>query len=327
MKTHDLSTVLHNHADLPETAHAVRMAGLHSRVRRVRRRRAFVAMACALLVLVGGAVVTTRSLPDSQPAAPEPFPEYWAGSKVLAQTAGASPGPVTLDFTPTGPLEGLGLAYECAIGPEYSIDKEYLGVTLSIDGHAVYQDTCGRNRRGVGNEEMRKWWRPGQKSVVRLTVAGRTDEPAVGTTSAPPVVGAAPDGVGIRLAVKRTVPVRDYPLPPPPEKPLLMDGYLRPDADIVLRADPADPNREQKVVVPWRGVAEMHLWTGSPGRLRVVIGGTTIHDYSKYDYSVSSSSGFGGIDYPNLVPGEPVEISVLPEAAQGDWLLMLVEGE
>ncbi|MFI9812347.1 hypothetical protein [Saccharothrix variisporea] len=324
MKPQDLSTVFHDHADLPETAHAVRMAGLHSRVRKVRRRRALVAMACALLVLVGGAVVTTRSVPDSQPAAPKPFPEYLLSSRVLAQASGTTPGPVTLRYTPTTPVEDLRLIFECAIGPEFSLDHEYLSVTLSIDGHAVGQPYCHPGATALWNEETRKWFRPGQESVVRLAVVGRTHETPT-EVSQTPSVDPAPDGVVVRLAVGRQVPVSEYPLPPPPKEPVRLDRFLRSDADIVLRADPADPNREQKVVVPWRGIAQLHLWNGSPGRLRVVIGGVTVSDASNYQYTPGGVTGYAGYNPEHLVPGEPVEIEVVPEAVHGDWLVMLVE--
>lgn len=97
------------------------------------------------------------------------------------------------------------------------------------------------------------------------------------------------------------------------------------DADIVLRADPADPNKPQKVVVPWRGVSALDLTNGSPGRLRVLIGGNTVVDSSNYDYAPSGIVNRTGYDPAELLRGQPVEISVVPEGAHGDWVVMLME--
>ena len=327
MKPHDLSEVLHDHADPPAILHAARMDGLRTRVREVRRRRAFVAVACVVLAVVVGGLVTRPSLLDSRPAVSEPFPEYLLSSRVLAQTSGHTPEPLTIRFTPATDPADIRLIFSCAVGDKHAPgNEESLSVTLSIDGKAVDQAVCSDNETAIGNEEVRKSLRIGQPALVRMTVLGHMSELPWGTTTTP-AVDRAPDGVALRLAVGEHVPVTEYPLPPPPEEPVRVDEYVLDDADIVLRADPADPNKPQKVVVPWRGVSALNLTNGSPGRLRVLIGGNTIVDSSHYDYAPSSIVDQAGYDPTDLVRGQPVEISVVPEGAHGDWVVMLMEDD
>ncbi|NUT49787.1 MAG: hypothetical protein HOV94_21125 [Saccharothrix sp.] len=325
MTPHDLSEVFHNHADPPGILHTDRMDGLRTRVRKARRRRAFAAVAFVALALAGGVLVARPSLLDSQPALPEPFPEYLLTSRVLVQTSGHTPEPLVLRYTPTVAPEDLRLIFSCAIGSKYALgNEEALSVTISIDGKEVDQAVCQDNETSIGNEEMRGILRLGQPAVVRMTVLGHMSELPWGTTTTPPV-DRAPDGVALRLAVGQHLPVTEFPLPPPPQEPVRLDEYVPDDADIVLRADPADPNRPQKVVVPWRGVSALSLWNGSPGRLRVLIGGDTVADGSNYEYAPSGFVDSAGYDRADLIPGQPVEISVVPEGALGDWVLVLTE--
>ncbi|WP_236594795.1 hypothetical protein [Saccharothrix sp. 6-C] len=324
MNPHDVSDVLHHRAGPPEIPHAARMDGVRARVRRVRRRRAFVAVACAVLALVGGTLVTRPALLDSRPAAPEPFPEYLLSSRVLAQTWGHTPEPLTIRFTPTSAPEDLTLIFRCDFGDRHTTgDKQSLSVAISVDGQEVARTACRDDATSTGDRALAGSLRTGRESLVRLTVLGHMSEPPVGTTT--PAVGPAPDGIAIRLAVGEHVPVTEYPLPPPPEEPVRVDEYVGGDADIVLRADPLDPNKPQKVVVAWRGLSSMVLMNGSPGRLRVLVGDVTVADASNYGYTPSGVTGSVGFDPTGLVPGQPVEISVVPEGAQGDWVLALWE--
>lgn len=264
-------------------------------------------------------------MPDFRPAGPEPFPEYLLTSRVLAQSWSRTPEPVVIRFTPTVAPDEITLIFSCAIGDKHANGEEEaaLSVSLTIDGKEVEQTVCQDGATSIDDEEVARNLSTGRESVVRMTVLGHMSELPGGTTT--PAVGQAPDGVAVRLAVGQHVPVTEYPLPPPPEKPVRVDQLVRDDADIVLRADPADPNKPQKVVVPWRGLSSMHLWNGSPGRLRVLVGDDTIADASNYGYGFSGITGGAGHDGAGLVLGQPVEISVVPEGAHGDWIVMLME--
>jgi hypothetical protein len=322
---HGLSEVFHNHADPPEIPHTARMDALRTRVRKVRRRRAFVAVACVALALAGGALVTTPSLLDSQPATPEPFPEYVLSSRVLAQTSGHTPDLVAISFTPTIAPEDVTVIFSCALGKQYTMDNdESLSVLISVDGKEVHRTRCRDGATAIGGEDLSKSLRTGQPALVRMTVLGHMFEMPSDTTPTPPVDRAA-DDIALRLAVGEHLPVTEYPLPPPPKEPLRVDKYVRDDADIILRADPDDPNRPQKVVVPWRGVSAMSVWTGSPVRLRVLIGGTTVTDLSHYEYSFRGNVTNADLGLPDLVPGQLVEIDVVLEGAHGDWVVMMTE--
>ncbi|MEJ2854946.1 MULTISPECIES: hypothetical protein [unclassified Saccharothrix] len=314
MKTHDLSAVLHDHADLPETAHTVRMAALRTRVRRVRRRRAFVAVACVALALVGGAVAGLPSRPDSQPAKPDPFPEHLAGSRIVAQTSGRTPDPLALAFTPSDTAE-LTLFIGCETGT-----KSNLKAVLSIDGKEVKQSPCHSGSTGISTNETRELLVPGRQSVVRLTVLGRIT--SIDTTVEDAAVEPAEDGIAVRLGVGREVPLAEYPMPPAPPEPVEVDGLVH-AADVVLRSDPADPNQPQRIVVPWRAITKTHIVVGSPGRVRVVVAGTTVDDMTSFSYTATGSLNGAVPDFPDLVPGQPVEISAIPEAQHGEWAVMV----
>lgn len=327
MKLHNLNEVFHNHADPPAIPHAARMNGLRTRVRKVRRRRAFVAVACVVLAMVGGMLVTRPSLFDSQPAVPEPFPDYVLTSRVLAQTSGHTPGSLTIRFTPTFAPEDVSVIFTCALGKQYTMDNdEALSVVISFDGKEVHRTTCSDNATSARSEDMRKNLRTGQPVLVRMTVLGHMFEQPSDATPTPPVDRAS-DGIALRLAVGKHLPVTEFPLPPPPEEPVLVDEHVRgsDDADIVLRADPADPNRPQKVVVPWRGLSAVKVWSGSPGRLRVLIGGNTFADHSNYEYAFHGLVTNADYRPTDLVLGQPVEIDVVPEGAHGDWAVILTE--
>ncbi|QFZ18333.1 hypothetical protein [Saccharothrix syringae] len=53
MNPHHPGEVLRERADLPDTPHAARMAGVRARVRAARRRRALAAFACVAPALAG----------------------------------------------------------------------------------------------------------------------------------------------------------------------------------------------------------------------------------------------------------------------------------
>ena len=326
MKQHDLSRVLHEHAQPPEISHTARMDGLRTRVRKARRRRGVVVTACVVLALLGGVLVTKPSLLDSQPAAPDPFPEYVLSSRVLAQTWGRTPDPLEIGFTPTTTApEDVTVLFSCAIGDQYLMgNEESLSVVISLDGEEVHRTDCGPGAISTSGGELRKNLRVGKPALVRMTVLGRMTKSPSEATPTPPV-DRAPDGIALRLAVGEHVPVTEYPLPPPPKVPVRVDDEVRDDADVVLRADPDDPNRPQKVVIPWRGVSALFVWTGSPGRLRVLIGAETVADLSNYEYSLQGIVNGSGYTSTDLVPGQPVEVAVLPEGAHGDWVVMLKE--
>jgi hypothetical protein len=322
---HGLSEVFHQHADPPEIPHTARMDGLRTRVRKVRRRRAFVAVACVAIALAGGALVTTPSLLDSQPAAPEPFPEYVSNSRVLAQTSGHTPDPLAIRFTPTIALDDVRVIFSCSLGKQHTTNNdEALSVLITVDGKEVDRTTCQDGEGALGGGDLSKNLRTGQPALVRMTVLGHMFDTPSETTPTPPVDRAA-DDIALRLAIGEHLEVTEYPLPPPPEEPVRVDDQVRDDADIILRADPADPNRPRKVVVPWRGVSWMSVWTGSPGRIRVLVGGTTAVDLSNYDYSLQGHVIHADVGPTDLVLGQLVEIEVVLEGARGDWVVMLAE--
>lgn len=316
MKPNDLSVVFHDHADVPETAHTVRMAALRSRVRKVRRRRAFVAVACVVLALAGGVLVTTPSRLDSQPAKPEPLREYLLGTRIVAQTSGRTPDALALAFTPSGDSTELTLFADCEVGTGSN-----LKVALSIDGEEVQQFGCGGGPTGFNNTKIQDSLRAGRQSVIRMTVFGRITGPLnvpVEETAVEPAAA----GIALRLGVGRRVPLAEFPMPPAPEKPVEVDDLLH-EADVVLRSDPADPNLPQRVVVPWRPLSRVHTVVGSPGRVRVVVAGVTVDDLTSFTYGATGSMGPAGFESSHLVPGQPVEISVVPEAQRGEWAVML----
>jgi hypothetical protein len=142
----------------------------------------------------------------------------------------------------------------------------------------------------------------------------------------------------VSFALGERVPFELYPMPSRPAGPLpSFEGILPagcterlcPGA-IIIRSDPADPNRPVRRVIDWRPVAEVHLAFQAPGRLRVRVNGATVAVGEWWSY-VAGGVGVPGqadgewTDWPlrGPRPGERVTVEISPEHLRGRWQVVL----
>jgi hypothetical protein len=324
MNLSDLSEVLRDRAELPDSAHEARMAGVRARVSATRRRRAVAGVACVVLALVG-IVYAVLPRPDRSPEPALPtrsLPEYQDGTRLVAQAWGDLPSTsVTVRFVPKT-LE-FWLFARCDTGGNGSL---LMTITIN-DRPYVEQNTCGS---GGGGRRTPDWSKAGvvlgQPNVIKLTVVGKQGE----SESGPPAVLPLPATGTFALGVGEEVPVNEYPFPPRPQTLENMDSFrLGPAAEpmIELRADPADPAAPKETTVEWPGPSLLLAGMNTPGRIRVLVDDNLFIDVSNWSYGVHSTQAewptFGGNDY-GISKGQTVKITVIPERTTGDWRVELL---
>ncbi|MGW4210423.1 hypothetical protein ACWEIJ_20710 [Lentzea sp. NPDC004789] len=323
MNLTDLSEVLHARAELPDSAHDARMAGVRARVAATRRRRAVAGVACVVLALVGivYAVLPGRG-PSPEPAVPpRSLPEYQSGTRLTAQAWGDLPSTsVTVRFVPKS-LD-LKVFTQCDVGDR----NRALLVTVTVnDRPLMEQSSCG-------GATMTPDWSPlgvvvGQPTVITLTVLGEQGEFGPGSPSLLPL----PARGAFALGVGETVPVNEYSFPPrPPTLQNINEGRLGPITKplVKLQADPADPTAAKEATVAWPGGHSLLLaHLNTPGRIRVLVNDIQFIDLSCWTYSVCATQAewpsFDG-DRRGLSEGQSVKITAIPERTTGDWDVTLV---
>jgi len=324
MNLSDLSEVLRDRAELPDSAHEARMAGVRARVSATRRRRAVAGVACVVLALVG-IVYAVLPRPDRAPEPALPtrtLPEYQQGTRLVAQAWGDLPSTsVTVRFVPK--TLDFWLFTKCDIGGH---DQLLMTITIN-DRPYVEGNTCGG-----GGSRTPDWSQSGvvagQPNVITLTVLGKQGESEPG---GPPAVLPLPAGGTFALGVGEAVPVNEYPFPPRPQTLEKMDSIrLGPAIEpmFVLRADPADPAAPKEATVEWPGPSLLLAGMNTPGRIRVLVNDTLFIDLTHWSYVVLSTQAewpaFDGKDY-GLSKGQTVKITVIPERTTGDWRVELVQ--
>jgi hypothetical protein len=310
MNLTDLSEVLRDRAELADSSHEARMAGVRARVSATRRRRAVAGVACVVLALVGivyAALPRPEALPE--PAVPpRSLPEYQSGTRLLAQAWSDLPSTsVTVRFTPKS--SNLLLFTQCDVGPGRN-----LLVAVTINDRSLFDgNTCGGATRpkdwsGLGIV-------PGQTTVITLTVAGEQGhEPGQ-------VLPLPPSGT-FALGVGEDVPVDEYPFPPRPQT-LETFTPQHPTPTIELKSDPADPAGRKESTIQWPGRNVMVAQMNTPGRMRVLVDDVLVVDFSHWSYIVGSNHVWlddvkkdYGLD---LADGQTVKITVIPERITGEW--------
>ncbi|MET9224342.1 hypothetical protein [Lentzea sp. NPDC003310] len=299
MNLTDLGEVLRSRADVPGSSHDARMAGVRARVVASRRRRAVAGVACLVLALVGLVFVVLPRAEAPEPAVPpRSLPEYQSGTRLSAQAWGDLPATgLTLRFVPRS-LD-FQLITHCDTAPDG------LRITVTVNGHVYTEDNgCG----GMG--KVADWGAfdvvAGRPSVVEMTVR----------TVAEGTRGSFAVGIG------DPVPVSEYPFPPRPAT-LQTFPLNLPEASIFLRPDAGTPNGEKRFTLEWPGESLLRAQLNTPGRIRVLVDGVGLVDFSHWSYTASSSSMFlsdwkkhYGLD---VVEGQRVEVTVITERITGDW--------
>ncbi|MEV6716674.1 hypothetical protein AB0M48_32100 [Lentzea sp. NPDC051208] len=304
MNLSDLTEVLRERAEITDSAHEARMAGVRARVTAGKRRRAVLGVAGVVLALVGIVFALLPRIEQSEPAVPpRSLPEYQDGARLVAQAWGDLPSTsTTLRFVPKS-LD-LVLFTHCETGR-----GDGMFTTLVVNGHPYTErDGCGGSRR------VRDWGVfdvvVGQPSVITLTVEPRRTT-AKGTFAV---------GIG------EVVPVSEYSFPPRPQT-LATFPATQPEPAIVLRPDPATPAGQREVTIEWPGDNLMELRSNTPGRIRVLVNDVVVLDYSHWSYGVGTSwlqpSDWENVDGLDLAKGQAVKITVIPERVTGDWEVTL----
>jgi hypothetical protein len=327
MNLTDLTEVLRDHAELDDTAHDARMAGIRGRVLATRRRLALTGVVCVVLALVGAMYVALpRPVEPAQPT-PQPtrsFPEYQEGARLVAQEWADLPtNSVTVEFMPNS--DDFVIFEHCFA----ESSERSLVMVLTVNGHFAGSGDCiGAATRRFG--DLAKYGGAvGRPLVITMTVGFESvgELPEKAEDIRPPdstVTGEVAVGAGV------PVPVSAYSFPPRPET--LEDIDHDPgfpgegSGEINIRADRNDPDAPQTLNVTWSGPYRLLVSINTPGRIEVLINGEAVHDVDSWDYGgVSGFTILGEEDGPHLPPGQTATITVIPERTTGDWSVQLSE--
>ncbi|MFI6095655.1 hypothetical protein ACIA8G_08890 [Lentzea sp. NPDC051213] len=323
MNLTDLTEVLRDRAELADSSHEARMAGVRARVSAVRRRRAVVGAACVVLALVG-IVYAVLPRPDRlpEPAVPtRSLPEYQQGTRLITQAWGDLPSTsVTVRFVPKS-LD-LVLFTKCDV----TVPGKYrqLLMTITVNGKPfVENNTCGGGGGGTSTDWHAYDIVPGQLSVITLTVPGEQGE----SQSGPPSVLPLPASGTFALGVGEAVPVSEYPFPPRPQTLAPLPPNMG-DPVIELRSEPSDPAGKKEITAEWPGTNWMLAHMNTPGRLRVLVNDVVVIDVTHWGYNVLGGQvgryeWEKGIDGLQLSKGQLVKITVIPERTTGDWNMVI----
>ncbi|WP_439657426.1 hypothetical protein ACSHWB_34225 [Lentzea sp. HUAS TT2] len=300
MNLSDLTEVLRDRAELPDSSHEARMAGVRARVSAAKRRRAVLAVAGVVLALVGIVYAVLPRVEQPEPAVPpRSLPEYVDGTRIIAQAWGDLPSTsVTTQFVPKS-LDFV-VFTRCETAPDVSVT-----VSVFINGHLLTEDNgCG------GWTKMQGWSgfeiEAGKPSVITLNARGTSPR------------GAFAVGIG------EPVPVSEYPFPPRPQT---LETFP-PDfpQTVKLRSDQADPLRQKDFTIEWPGSTDMRARMNTPGRMRVLVNGVQVLDFSHWTYATDGMliAPMDWKDYGvNAVKGQTVKITVIPERVTGEWEVAL----
>ncbi|MFD5826145.1 hypothetical protein [Lentzea sp. NPDC060358] len=312
MNLTDLTEVLRDRAQLPDSPHEARMAGVRARVSSTRRKRAVAGAACVVLALVG-IVYATLPRPQALPGPavpPRSLPEYQLGTRLVGQAWGDLPATtVTLRFVPKS-LD-LSVFTRCETGSD-----DLLVISTTINDHPYTgKSSCGATSHPTVPEDFGVVL--GQPSVIVLTVVGRQGSP---TPEDPFPVLPPPASGSFAVGIGEAVPVDEYPFPPRPQTLETFEPKY-PAPEVELRSDPANPAGRREFPVTWPGSSGMRAQLNTPGRLRVLVDGVEVIDLRGWSYEVSSMEIFPNAAKGELqfAQGQSVTITVITERVTGDW--------
>jgi hypothetical protein len=321
MNLTDLTEVLRDHAELDDTAHDARMAGIRSRVLATRRRLALTGVVCAVLALVGAVYLALpRPVEPAQPT--RSFPEYKSGARIVAQAWAELPtDSATVEFTPRS--DDFVLFDHCSA----ELAEQGLVKMLTVNGHPVMASGCDNSGSTSGIDLARVGGAVGKPLEITITVGVGVVEgepPSEVEDIHPPdstVTGEFGVGVG------EPVPVGEYSFPPRPETLEDIDELAPSSAeDITIRSERNDPDAPQTLDVTWPGPCRLRAALNTPGRLEVLVNGKAVYDMDSWDYGGASGTTFVPADSgPRLSPGQTATITVIPERTTGDWVVQLTE--
>jgi hypothetical protein len=295
---------------------AVRLAGVHHRVRTMKRRRVVVGGATTLIVIV--AVITgTGMIAQPKPGpywstgedAVNGFARYAVGS-LLVDTASASPPDGEVSLTAQAGDLGFTFAQRC----EMRQSDQFI-VSWAVDGQAVGGLSCGPTAVTYFALTGLTWRSLGVRSGQTVRVTARLRERTVDNTPADLSQGT------LAVALMRRVPVDQYPFPSPPPtlRPLVASGLPDPKYEYALRlvdSDPADPNATRTTVVEEPGAIDIRLAAQTPGSIAVLLNGVTACTAEWWDYA----AGVYECPYTaDTTYSRPLTVTLVPQRMRGAW--------
>jgi hypothetical protein len=314
-----------------------RLAAVHHRIARSRRRRAAATGAGVVVAagLLSGAVAVAAGAPGepSRPdaggagtptAAPstgptqgppgvERFPDYVHGARVLAQTTfGAlETGAVTVE-----PATGLVVATRC-----FPADM----ILDTVINGSLRQLTCGGVTRYREQDLRALGVEPGEPTTITVSLSEGLGQDGPGP--------AGPRQGVIGMAVGEPVPLDEYPFPPAPGPlPPLPDAPADWDVLAVLANDPDDPLAPRSLELPQDHDVDFYVLSQTPGALHVRLDDADFMSCYKWDHSPATAEPtpldfdngcgeerlWGDSDDPPG-PGDTVTVTVTPEHVTGAW--------
>lgn len=308
----------------PSAPDAVRLAQVHRRIARIRRRRTVGATALSLtLVVAGGVAVWPGRITEAPPppaASPtantiDGFPEYSQGGHVVATGVADLPQPsLTVTFVP----RTLDLRLSLWCDPELTFELRVNGRDLFSGGCDATPDSVSFGE-GATEAFRERGLKVGEPASFILTP---TDGTQFGVS--PRVRTPVPTSGRYALAIAETVDFASYPLPPRPDvlRPLIFEIGDRP---IVARVDSdrRDVRRSVTTTLTYSETLQASIASQTPGFLRVTINGVPVVRHESWDYEAEEMLFF--LDHPDLTlkEGDQITVTVEPQYVHGAWALII----
>lgn len=319
MNLTDLTEVLRERAELDDTAHDARMAGIRGRIVATRRRLALTGVICVVLAVVSAVFLTVpRPVEPADPT--RSLPQYDYGARLVAQAWGDLPtNSVTVEYTPSS--DEFVLFDRCA--------AQGMVMVITINDRPVQAGGCHSGALRIG--DLAKFGGDVGKPLVITMVVGSAaggELPEKVEDVSPPDEEATGE---FALGVGEVVPVSEYPFPPRPETLEDVDRLGLSEGnpgDVNLRADRDDPDARQTTTMAWPGSISLRAALNTPGRLEVFINDQIVYEVDSWNYDgVTGFATFGEEDGLVFSAGQSVTITVIPERTTGDWIVQLSEYE
>ena len=320
MNLTDLTEVLRERADLDDTAHDARMAGIRGRIVATRRRLALAGVVCVVLAVVSAVFLTVpREVEPANP--PRSLPGFGDGARLVAQAWADLPtNSVTIEYTPKS--DEFVLFDRCAV--------QGLVMVIAINERPVQAGGCHSGSLRIG--DLAKFGAEVGKPLVITMVVGVGSAAGEFPEKAEDVRPPDEEATGeFALGVGEEMPVGEYPFPPRPETLEDVDHLGLSDGtpgDVNLRADRDDPDARQTTTMVWPGSISLRAALNTPGRLEVFIDDQAVYEVDSWNYEgVTGFATLGEEDGLLFAPGQSVTVTVIAERTTGDWIVQLSEYE
>lgn len=313
----------------PSAPDAVRLAQVHRRIARIRRRRTVAAVgatALSLLLVVGaglavwpGRVTQAPPPPAASPTARtiDGFPEYSRGGRVVATGVADLPQPsLTVTFVP----RTLDIRLSIWCDPELTFEIRVNGQDLVAGGCDATPDSLSFGE-GAAEGFRERGLKVGEPATFTLTP---TDGTQFGDR--PRFTEPIPTSGRYALAIAETMDFDSYPLPPRPDvlRPLVFEIG---DMPVVARvgSDRRDARKPLTTTLTYSEKLQARIASQTPGFLRVTVNGVPVVRHESWDYEAREMLFF--LDHHDLPlkEGDQITVRVEPQYVHGAWALIIYD--